>query len=75
MCLALGGTAGLLGVLAATIVEFAKVDRTAAALLVPYLGFSSFAAALTYTVWKNNEVDVRLQAYPSDLFICIPCIS
>mmetsp|Transcript_15390 Transcript_15390/g.46462 ORF Transcript_15390/g.46462 Transcript_15390/m.46462 type:complete len:179 (+) Transcript_15390:96-632(+) len=48
---------GLIGVLTATIVEFAKVDRSAAMLLVPYLGFTSFATALTYTIWKDNVIE------------------
>ncbi len=50
--------------LAATIVEFAKVDRTAAALLMPYLGFTSFAAALTYTIWKDNVIEARRRRRP-----------
>lgn len=49
----------LLGVLVATIVEFHKVDPTAAYLLLPYLGWSTFATALTYNIWLNNT-KVRL---------------
>ncbi len=47
-------TAVLLGVLGATIVEFHKVDPASAYLLLPYLAWSSFAAALTYNITLNN---------------------
>jgi tryptophan-rich sensory protein len=55
--LALADIVGLLGVLGATIVEFRKVDPTAAYLLLPYLGWSTFATALTYNIWTNNAVE------------------
>jgi tryptophan-rich sensory protein len=38
----------------ATIVAFAKIDRVAAGLLVPYLAWASFAAALNGTIWRLN---------------------
>lgn len=41
----------LLGVLGATISEFSKMDRTAAALMLPYLAWTSYATALTYNIW------------------------
>lgn len=44
----------LLGVLAATIVKFDAVDRTAAALMLPYAAWSAFATALTYEIWRLN---------------------
>lgn len=44
----------LLGVLGATILEFHKVDPTAAALLLPYLAWTSFASALTWNIFLNN---------------------
>ena len=44
----------LLGVLAATIVEFNKVDPFAAQLLLPYLGWTTFATALTYWIGLHN---------------------
>ncbi|KAL4458998.1 hypothetical protein ABPG75_013863 [Micractinium tetrahymenae] len=44
----------LLGVLGATIYEFNKVDTLAAQLLIPYLGWVSFATALTYNILANN---------------------
>lgn len=57
----LGGAAidvtAMLGVIAATIVQFNKVDPKAAKLLLPYAGFSTFAAALTYNVWLENTKD------------------
>ena len=46
--------AALLGVLSATIVEFNKVSPDAAKLLLPYLGWTTFAAALTLDIWKRN---------------------
>ncbi len=44
----------LLGVLTATVVEFNKVSPQAAYLLLPYLGWSTFAAVLTLDIWKRN---------------------
>ena len=38
----------------ATIVLFWRVDRRAAALLVPYLLWVSFASALTLSIWQLN---------------------
>lgn len=39
---------------AATIVQFWRVSRLAGALLIPYLLWISFAAALNYSVWQLN---------------------
>ncbi|WP_435348393.1 TspO/MBR family protein [Haloarchaeobius sp. HRN-SO-5] len=38
----------------ATVRAFDRVDRTAAALLVPYLAWVSFAAVLNYAIWALN---------------------
>jgi len=38
----------------ATIFAFARVNKTAAWLLVPYISWVSFAAILNYTIWKIN---------------------
>jgi translocator protein len=38
----------------ATIASFHRVSMLAAALLYPYLAWSAFAAALTFTVWRLN---------------------
>lgn len=54
----------LLGVLAATMVEFAKVDQTAALMMVPYAGWTSFAAALTFTIWKLNPQEGKASKRP-----------
>jgi len=54
-------------VLTATVVEFHKVSPDAAYLLLPYLGWSTFAAVLTLDIWKRNpEVP---------LHICLQCQS
>lgn len=44
----------LWGMIAATVVAFWRVSRLAAALLLPYLAWVSFAAVLNFTVWKLN---------------------
>ncbi|MFZ9388432.1 MAG: TspO/MBR family protein [Chitinophagaceae bacterium] len=37
-----------------TIFAFAKINKTAAWLLVPYISWVSFASILTYTIWRLN---------------------
>ena len=44
----------LLPLVAATIRAFDRVDRRAAALLVPYLAWVCFATALNYAIWTLN---------------------
>jgi tryptophan-rich sensory protein len=44
----------LLALIAATLVAFWRVRRLAAVLLVPYIGWVSFASALTWSVWRSN---------------------
>jgi tryptophan-rich sensory protein len=44
----------LLPLVAATIALFDRVDRRAAALLVPYLAWVCFATALNYAIWALN---------------------
>ncbi|HEU5041684.1 MAG TPA: TspO/MBR family protein [Gemmatimonadales bacterium] len=41
-------------VLLLTVLAFARIRRMAALLLLPYLGWVSFAAALTWAVWRRN---------------------
>ncbi|MFN0133014.1 MAG: TspO/MBR family protein [Phycisphaerales bacterium] len=41
-------------VLAVTVVLFWRVNRIAGALLLPYLGWVSFAAVLNLTIWRMN---------------------
>ena len=48
------GLAALLGVLTATMVSFHKVSPTAAYALVPYFLWSSYAAALTASIYQRN---------------------
>ncbi len=45
----------LWGAIAATIAAFAKLSRPAAALLVPYLAWVSYAAALNGAIWWLNR--------------------
>ena len=40
--------------IAATLASFARCSRFAAALLLPYLAWVTFASALTFTVWRLN---------------------
>ena len=44
----------LWAMICATIFLFAKVSRLAAALLVPYLAWVSFASALNFALWQFN---------------------
>ena len=44
----------LVGSVAATIWSFARIDRRAAALLLPYLGWTTYAAYLTAGFWTLN---------------------
>jgi len=44
----------LLAVILATMALFARIDRRAAALLVPYLLWVGFATALNYELWRLN---------------------
>ena len=44
----------LLPLVVATIRAFDRVDRRAAALLLPYLAWVSFATALNYAIWTLN---------------------
>ncbi|MFC4249507.1 TspO/MBR family protein [Natribaculum luteum] len=52
--LALGIVAVLFVLVAATIAAFARVDRLAAVLLVPYLLWVGFATLLNYMIWSIN---------------------
>ncbi|WP_224448055.1 TspO/MBR family protein [Haloprofundus salilacus] len=51
---ALGVIVALWVALAVTVALFARVDRRAAALLVPYLLWASFAAVLNFEIWRLN---------------------
>ena len=44
----------LLALIIATLTTFARIRRLAAWLLVPYLGWVSYATALSYSVWQRN---------------------
>ncbi len=52
--IALGGLVLLYLAVAATLVLFWKLERVAASLLVPYLLWLSFAAALNFEIWRLN---------------------
>lgn len=45
----------LLATIALTTYEFYKVDRTAGSLMIPYIGWVTFALALNYSTWKLNK--------------------
>ncbi len=44
----------LLALVAATAISFWRISRPAGLLLLPYLGWVSFASALTWAVWQRN---------------------
>jgi translocator protein len=44
----------LLVLIVATLLAFARVDRLAAVLLLPYLAWVTFATALTHSLWRAN---------------------
>jgi len=44
----------LWGLVAATAVAFWRIQRLAALLLLPYLAWVGFAAALTFALWRRN---------------------
>jgi tryptophan-rich sensory protein len=52
--LALADVLLLLGLIITTLVAFARVQPLAAVLLLPYLAWATFAAALTHAVWRAN---------------------
>lgn len=41
--------------IAATLLRFRRLDRTAAWLLVPYLAWVTFAGGLNFTIWQLNR--------------------
>jgi tryptophan-rich sensory protein len=51
---ALGIIVALWGLVVGTIVAFRRVDRRAAALLIPYLAWITFAAVLNFELWRLN---------------------
>ncbi|WP_114576859.1 TspO/MBR family protein [Saliphagus sp. LR7] len=51
---ALGIIVALWVLVVATIAAFARVDRRAAALLVPYLAWITFATVLNFELWRLN---------------------
>jgi tryptophan-rich sensory protein len=44
----------LIALVCATIVAFARLNRGAAVMLLPYLAWISFASALNFAVWRAN---------------------
>ncbi|CAF4839012.1 translocator protein-like isoform X1 [Pieris napi] len=47
------------GAAVATTAAFAKVNKTAGALLVPYLAWLAYASTLSYYIWKNNPKEIK----------------
>lgn len=45
----------MLACIALTAYEFQQVDKTAGALMIPYVGWVTFALGLNYGVWKLNK--------------------
>ncbi|SDN31404.1 TspO and MBR related proteins [Psychrobacillus sp. OK028] len=45
----------MLACIALTAYEFQQVDKTAGALMIPYVGWVAFALGLNYAVWKLNK--------------------
>jgi len=45
----------MLASIALTAYEFQQVDKTAGALMIPYVGWVTFALGLNYAVWKLNK--------------------
>lgn len=45
----------LLGAVTWTTYEFYKQDKLAGSLMMPYIGWVSFALGLNYSVWKLNK--------------------
>ncbi|MFI6299431.1 TspO/MBR family protein [Nonomuraea sp. NPDC050790] len=60
--LAFADIAALLLLIVATIVLFARIRRVAALLLVPYLLWVSYAAALNLAIWQLNPAPGHLPA-------------
>jgi tryptophan-rich sensory protein len=52
--LALAELAVLLAAVAATTAAFWRADRLAGALMLPYLGWATFAGALNLAIWRMN---------------------
>lgn len=46
---------GLWGSIVACVVTFHNVNSTAAHLMLPYLGWVSFASYLNFYIWRNNK--------------------
>lgn len=52
--LALVDIAALLAAIGVNVAAFARLDRAAAALLLPYAAWVAFAAALNFAIWRLN---------------------
>ena len=62
--------AALLGVLTATVVKFHKVDPAAAYIMMPYLGWTTFATVLTIDIYRRNPDVWRLPNIQQDQLQC-----
>jgi tryptophan-rich sensory protein len=49
----------LYGSVLACSASFYKVNRTAGLIMIPYLIWLTLAAALNYTIWRDNQVKAK----------------
>ena len=49
----------LWGAIGATMYSFFQINKTAGYLLVPYQMWVTLAAALNYSIWKNNNESIE----------------
>ena len=48
------------GAIAGTIYQFYGINPTASYLMIPYLGWVTFAAALNFKIWRDNPDEAKI---------------